>query len=267
VSSTTNGPGSVSLDPDLPNYIPGSTVLLTATPAPGYDFIHWSGDLESDTNPIEVTVDQNLVITATFADRLPPTVDVLAPNGGEVLLVGNRFDIRWQAEDLVGVAGVDLYISRNGMSGPFDPITTGEANDGSYEWVITPPTTAQAIVAIVAHDAAANTDSAFSDTTFRITGSMVAAGDLIPTEFGLVSVAPNPARTEARIFYTLPRDADIRMTVSDVQGREVAVLARGRHAAGSHTAIWNTRRVSPGTYFIRFETPVRRWVRRIVVAR
>jgi hypothetical protein len=66
-------------------------------------------------------------------------------------------------------------------------------------------------------------------------------------------------------------DARVRVSVLDVQGREVTVVAEGQHVPGRYTATWNGRGVNgavpPGTYFIRYQTPVKNWVRRVVVAR
>jgi alpha-tubulin suppressor-like RCC1 family protein/N-acetylneuraminic acid mutarotase len=47
-----------------------SDANLTATPAPGYLFGHWSGALSSSTNPITVTMTKNLEVNATFAQDL-----------------------------------------------------------------------------------------------------------------------------------------------------------------------------------------------------
>ncbi len=45
----------------------GSQTSLTATPADGYIFIDWSGDINGTTNPITVSVDADKNITANFA--------------------------------------------------------------------------------------------------------------------------------------------------------------------------------------------------------
>ena len=47
-----------------------SDANLTATPAPGYLFGHWSGALSSSTNPTTVKMTENLVVNATFAQDL-----------------------------------------------------------------------------------------------------------------------------------------------------------------------------------------------------
>ena len=41
-------------------------MTLTATPAAGWTFAGWSGDLTGSTNPQTITIDANKVVTATF---------------------------------------------------------------------------------------------------------------------------------------------------------------------------------------------------------
>ncbi|MFC5271029.1 InlB B-repeat-containing protein [Adhaeribacter terreus] len=64
---TINGSGSVSKSPDQATYTSGSTVMLTATPDPGFRFDGWSGDATGTTNPLSVTMSSNKNITATFS--------------------------------------------------------------------------------------------------------------------------------------------------------------------------------------------------------
>ncbi len=58
--------GSVTKSPDQATYNSGSSVILTATPSPGYSFTGWSGDATGSTNPLTVTMDANKTITANF---------------------------------------------------------------------------------------------------------------------------------------------------------------------------------------------------------
>ncbi len=66
LSVVTAGSGSVSKNPDQPNYNSGSTVQLAATPVTGWNFTGWSGDATGSTNPLSVTMDNNKNITGTF---------------------------------------------------------------------------------------------------------------------------------------------------------------------------------------------------------
>ena len=49
------------------DYTSGSQVRLTASPVSNWEFTSWSGGVSSTTNPIEVTIDQALQVTASFS--------------------------------------------------------------------------------------------------------------------------------------------------------------------------------------------------------
>lgn len=82
------GEGTVTITPDQATYQCGDTVTLTASPAAGWGFSGWSGDL-SGTSPQQViVVEQDYVITANFTEGvvpgsfqafIPMTVDVPEP--------------------------------------------------------------------------------------------------------------------------------------------------------------------------------------------
>lgn len=67
-SLTTNisGSGSVARNPNAASYAAGTVVTLTATPAAGFQFAGWSGDLTGTTNPAQITMSANRTVTATF---------------------------------------------------------------------------------------------------------------------------------------------------------------------------------------------------------
>jgi flagellar hook assembly protein FlgD len=62
------------------------------------------------------------------------------------------------------------------------------------------------------------------------------------------------------VTYAIPRAGPVRVTVHDLQGRRVAVLAAGHAEAGSHEVSWDGRdsdggAVAAGTYLVRLEGP------------
>jgi hypothetical protein len=63
------GPGRVTASPTANAYSVGQPVVLTANPKPGQSFLAWSGDTNTTANPIQVTLNQSKVITATFTKR------------------------------------------------------------------------------------------------------------------------------------------------------------------------------------------------------
>jgi uncharacterized repeat protein (TIGR02543 family) len=70
---TTNispsGAGSVS--PSGGEYESGAQVTLTASPASGYTFDHWSGSASGTTSTIIITMDSDKSVTANFKNLLP----------------------------------------------------------------------------------------------------------------------------------------------------------------------------------------------------
>src|SRR3989337_905883 len=62
----TVGSGSVALNPPGGVYNAGTQVTLPATPAAGWSFSGWSGDLTGSTNPATLTMNANKSVTATF---------------------------------------------------------------------------------------------------------------------------------------------------------------------------------------------------------
>ncbi len=62
--------GSILKNPDRANYARGMQVQLSAVPTNGYHFVNWSGDVSDTTNPLMVTMNSNINITANYAINL-----------------------------------------------------------------------------------------------------------------------------------------------------------------------------------------------------
>lgn len=266
---TTVGQGTVSRNPDLPSYEDGAIVELTATAAAGWAFSGWSGDTTSTVNPLGVVMNGNKSVVATFTDATAPLAAVVSPNGGESLDVGATAGLLWTASDNVGVTAVDLLLSRTGVAGPFESIAADLANSGSYTWTVTGPVSSDAFLKVVAHDAAGHLGEDLSDAAFSIAATTGVEGGAV-TEFALGRVWPNPLHGSCRIGFAVPREAQVRLGILDVQGRELVRLADRLYQPGRYQIAWDGRTdrgsVAAGLYFVRLQVPGHRFVRRIVVA-
>lgn len=85
----------------------------------------------------------------------------------------------------------------------------------------------------------------------------------------LARVTPDPLQHGGRLTFTLPAPGRARLTVYDIQGRALAQLADGEHAAGPHTvelapAAWGAR---PGVCVAVLHAAGRTLVRRFTVLR
>ncbi|KPQ00927.1 MAG: extracellular protein [Bacteroidetes bacterium HLUCCA01] len=75
----------------------------------------------------------------------------------------------------------------------------------------------------------------------------------LPAEVTLDQNYPNPFNPTSRINYQLPADMQVRLTVVDMLGREVAVLVDGAMRAGSHSVNFDGSALSSGIYLYRLQ--------------
>ncbi len=98
-------------------------------------------------------------------------------------------------------------------------------------------------------------------------GNVVSTGVELPTVFALDAVRPNPTSGAASVRFALPDAATVSVTVYDLLGRQVAVLAEGARAAGWHTADLGAARLSAGSYLVRMQAGTFTATQRVTVVR
>ncbi len=72
-----------------------------------------------------------------------------------------------------------------------------------------------------------------------------------PLEFATVNVYPNPFNPATTVALTLPYAADVQVAVYNGLGRQVATLAQGRYAAGTHSLAFDGSTLASGVYLVR----------------
>jgi hypothetical protein len=177
-----------------------------------------------------VTADHT--IAATFADVQGPVVTVLAPNGGENLIVGSTVTLSWTATDNGGpIATVDLLISRN-FGASYSLIGDDVPNTGTYAWVVTGPGTNvdinpvhSALFRVRAYDAGDLQGVDVSDAPFSIYDLVV---ETIVVRFEAVAADPG---------------MEVRWQIATPELFASVGLERGDGETGPWTAVDAERRV------------------------
>jgi hypothetical protein len=62
---------------------------------------------------------------------------------------------------------------------------------------------------------------------------------------------PNPFNPRTTIAFTLARNAQVRLPIYDLRGRQVAVLVDGELPAGRHEVLWDAAGLPSGLYVYR----------------
>lgn len=93
-------------------YLKNSTVILKATPAEHYEFTGWTGDVNSTENPLTVTVNSNMTITANFQEHAKYTITAVANDenmgtvtGGDTYYAGESATLKATAKSGYVFAG------------------------------------------------------------------------------------------------------------------------------------------------------------------
>ncbi|MFZ1290293.1 MAG: T9SS type A sorting domain-containing protein [Melioribacteraceae bacterium] len=86
-----------------------------------------------------------------------------------------------------------------------------------------------------------------------VTGIRYENSDL-PTDYKLSQNYPNPFNPTTKINFSIPEVSNVKISIFDAIGREIAVLANKQMNAGNYNVDWNAVNNAAGIYFYRIET-------------
>ncbi|WP_159519013.1 InlB B-repeat-containing protein [Sunxiuqinia indica] len=158
--------GSVLKNPESVSYNSGDIVELTATPNDGYTFTGWSDDASGSDNPLSVTMNSDMNITANFAGQYPAGVN-LGSAGNFAVLAGAE----------IANTGVSTYII--GDVGSFPTGTVNGLLAGNVDGILY--TTADPVVGIAQNDLT----TAYNDAQSRSLNAIS-----LPGQLGGLTLAP-----------------------------------------------------------------------------
>lgn len=90
--------------------------------------------------------------------------------------------------------------------------------------------------------------------TVQATGIGDTGDELLPSEFEVVSISPNPFNPQTSIKLNIPNTGKIDIGVYNVLGERVADLYQGVMSAGSHDIIFDGANLSSGIYLLKAQT-------------
>ena len=95
--------------------------------------------------------------------------------------------------------------------------------------------------------------------------SVESAATSRPGKLRLSQNYPNPFNPGTLIRYELPKSSFVDLSVFDVLGRRVAVLASGLQAAGNYTVKWDANSFSAGLYYYRLNAGAQSLTKRMLL--
>ena len=103
-----------------------------------------------------------------------------------------------------------------------------------------------------------DSDAAWADTSMgyivEVNSSTGVDDVIIPTDYSLEQNYPNPFNPTTNISFTLLKAENVKLTVYNTLGDEVAVIADNSFSAGRNTVTFNAASLSSGVYIYKIET-------------
>jgi hypothetical protein len=114
--------------------------------------------------------DGSITDTSDGTFNIPPaSIELLSPNGGQTLAVGQHIEVQWSSVNLAG--GIEVTVSRDGGAS-WEIIDATTPNDGSKGWTVTGPATANAVFRV--RSAVENAVADVGDGANTISGASLA---------------------------------------------------------------------------------------------
>jgi len=267
-----------------------NVLMLSATP-------NWSGEAEvtviadNDNNNRasmayalqnhsprrDLTTELPFHVTVNPVNDLPTSFSLLSPEDGENRIDEDLIFFEWEEsrdeiEDsavtfIIALTYIDSTIRISvGIGETLAPLTREDMVFRSdvpieIEWMV------------YAFD---GIDSLASNETFQLWISPLAVDEdglePLPTELKLGSVYPNPFNDVVEISYDIPEPAYVMLSIIDLSGRLVKVIAYKPMKPGRYSTYWNGMnesglKVSSGLYICRLSTPYGVKLSRVVLLR
>ncbi len=125
--------------------------------------------------------------------------------------------------------------------------------DGGSNWTILRSVTRNLLTSVYFSDSLNGTITGYFGSVLRTTNGGISyignEAHLVPDNFQLYQNYPNPFNPSTTIKFSLKRNAEIRIILSNILGEQVRVLTDKYTSAGDHKLIINSAGLSTGVYF------------------
>ena len=219
------------------------TLYAVSTDESKYPFSKWSGDIDSQENPVVVIVDKNMSVVAEFEDTTPVElasfVVQYAPNS-----VNNALLLKWQTASETNNLGFDVERSI-GNNSSWKKIGFlegyGTTTKARYYEFIDEDATTEGVYFYRLKQNDTNGAFEYSNTVqFEVSA---------PSEYTLAQNFPNPFNPSTQIVFQLKEDIQVELSVFDLLGRQVATVVDQQMKAGTHKVAFDAGELSAGLYF------------------
>ncbi|MEE4312536.1 MAG: T9SS type A sorting domain-containing protein [candidate division KSB1 bacterium] len=246
VALTPVGGGTIDPGLGVHTYDSSAVVNLTATPASGYVFDNWTGDVaDPNSANTSVTMDDDKSITGNFEQDVVPVE--LVSFSADFVSEESKVLLQWRTASEMNNYGFSIERKRSDQASAWEEIgfvdghgTTNVPH--SYSFV---------------DESYGDKGVCFyrlkqldTDGSYEYSGELeVRIGQM--EGYRLAQNYPNPFNPKTNIRFNLSQSGDVRLDLLNVRGEVVMELARGHFISGQHEVALDAQSLPSGMYLYR----------------
>ena len=198
---------------------------------------------------VSKTGDFNLNRFEIYEPNTQPEIILIYPNGDEIFEIGSIQEIKW---DNFKVDNVTLGFSANGGTSWEFIAKNINSKFGSYRWLVPDIQSDNCLIMIVDSKSSSVNDA--SSTKFIIDyKTSIDNTKQISDEFILYQNYPNPFNPTTKISFNIPENSNMKLTLHDILGKQIATLVDEFMSAGFHEYEFDGSTLSNGVYFYKLQ--------------
>jgi hypothetical protein len=227
-------PGGNYNNPEVPFYTSRNSASSVNTTG---GIAIYAGGTQNDPGNYSGTRVSDASNELAFGTAIPYGITV--DKNGKLWVAGIDSTRRWVKAYSILINFADPYASLPSLNDPINPDPQGAPFNNPNDVALT----SDALTAYVT-DGGTKTVYKFKFTTGTGINDKIELND-----FQLNQNYPNPFNPSTLISYTLQKGADIKLSIANTLGEEVALISEGYHEAGKHVKEFKANNLSSGIYY------------------
>ncbi|MEO8447187.1 MAG: T9SS type A sorting domain-containing protein, partial [bacterium] len=164
----------------------------------------------------------------------------------------------WTFQGLPGSRVIDVFTYQDNVFAGTNYDGVFRSTDGGTSWLqVNGGLANRTVTALLVNQAGFVFAGTFGNGVFKSTATVTDVENvttIIPEEIRLFDNYPNPFNPVTTIKFSLPVEANTKLSVFDITGKEVSILINNKLTPGIYEFQWDASEFSSGTYFSRLET-------------
>jgi beta-glucanase (GH16 family) len=185
-----------------------------------------------------------------------------------------KFRIKIPANVTFKIGIIDCWGNQNYVSFPANQTTYGLVRDGEWGQAAIPVADIRGLhmdlrtlnyAFVILEENGVACEFALDDIYWD--GGVTGIDEDLNAGFQLATNYPNPFESTTTIGYTLPRTAEVTISIHDVTGRLVETLVEQKQGAGTYSVDWHAADQAPGVYFYKIQAGTFNAVKKCILQR